>query len=180
MTRLAITSTILGLVIIAARAPGIFVPAKVRAIAQQIPRSVLLGRIVMAIVAAWAGIVLYGAATEDWAWAQPVIVIGVPVAYWLVIQYAGQFLALRAIAALSLLLAKIVLDAADTSDEPVRLVITVLAYLWVLAAAWMAIAPHQIRDVIGWVSANDTRTRTVCVAGTVVGVALVALGLFVY
>lgn len=180
MTRLAVTSTIIGTAMIASRLPGVIAPAKFSDCARKFPRSVLWGRILMTICAVWAGIVMFNAATDDWAWARPFVVIGVPVAYWLVLQFADQFLALRGLAALLLLIAKIAVDAADLSDRPIRLVITVLAYLWVCAAIWMAAAPHQARDVIGFVTANNTRCRTACFLGTVLGALLVVLGLFVY
>jgi hypothetical protein len=180
MTRLAITSTILGLATIAGRLPGVIAPAKCTGHVQKFPRSVLWGRILMGICAAWAGIVMYNAATDEWAWARPLIVIGIPVAYWLVIQFADQFLAIRGLAALMLLIAKLMLDAADLSEMPSRLIVTVLAYLWVCAAVWMASAPHQVRDVINFMTANPARFRAACFAGSLVGAALVALGLFVY
>jgi hypothetical protein len=180
MTRLAITSTILGAAIIAGRLPGVIDPTKFSLHAQKFPRSVLWGRVLMAVCALWAGVVMYNAATDDWAWAKPLIVIGVPVAYWLVVQYADQFLALRGLAALLMLIAKVALDAADLSDTPIRLVVTVLAYVWVCAAVWMAAAPHQVRDVISFVTANSTRCRAFCSLGTLVGVFLVVLGLCVY
>ena len=56
-----------------------------------------------------------------------------------------------------LLIAKLMVDAADQSELPMRLIVTVLAYLWVCAAVWMAGAPHQVRDVVGFVTANNTR-----------------------
>jgi len=180
MTRLAITSTVLGAVMIAGRLPGVIAPAKFSEHAKQFPRSVLWGRVLMAICALWAGVVMYNAASDDWAWAKPLIVIGVPIAYWLVIQFADQFLALRGMAALLLLVAKVALDAADLSDMPARLIVTVLSYVMVCAAVWMASAPHQVRDVIGFVTANTTRCRVFCFLGTLVGVMLVGLGLFVY
>jgi hypothetical protein len=180
MTRLALTSTVLGAVIIAARLPGVVAPEKFRAHTQTFPRSVFWGRLLIGIAALWAGIVMFNAATEDWAWAKPVVVIGVPIAYWLVIQYADQFLAIRGTAALLLLIAKVALDAADLSDTPLRLIITVLAYLWVCAAMWMAIAPHQVRDWIGFVTANNSRCRAACSFGVIVGALLVVLGVFVY
>ena len=180
MTRLAITSTILGAAIMAGRLPGLVAPEKFRVHAQKFPRSVLWGRILIGLAAMWAGISVYRAATDDWAWARPLVVIGVPIAYWLVIQYADQFLALRGTAALLLLIAKVALDAADLSDVPSRLVVTVLAYLWVCGAMWMAVAPHQVRDWIGVVTANNVRCRAACSFGTVIGAMLIVLGLFVY
>ncbi len=134
----------------------------------------------MAICALWAGIVMYNAATDDWAWARPLVVIGVPIAYWIVIQFADQFLALRAMAALILLVAKLMVDAADLSELPMRLIVTVLAYIWVCVAVWMAGAPHQVRDVVGFVTANNTRCRLACLFGATVGLLLVVLGLCVY
>ena len=75
MTRLAITSTILGAAIIAGRLPGVFAPEMFNAHARKFPRSVLWGRILMGICAVWAGIVLYFfAAVDDFAWLKPVIV----------------------------------------------------------------------------------------------------------
>ena len=181
MTRLAITSTIIGAAIIAGRLPGVIAPDKFIAHARKFSRSVLWGRILMGICAVWAGIVLYFfAAVDDFAWLKPVIVIGIPIAYWLVIQYADQFLAIRGLAALLLLIAKVMLNAADLSDSPSRLIITVLAYVEVCVAVWMASAPHQIRDWINFVTANATRCRAACSLGAAVGVFLVLLGLFVY
>jgi len=181
MTRLAITSTLLGSAIIAGRLPGVIAPDKFAAEARKFPRSVLWGRILMGICAVWAGIVLYFfAAVDDFAWLKPFIVIGIPLAYWLVIQYADQFLAIRGLAALMLLIAKVVLNAADLSDSASRLVVTVLAYIQVCAAVWMASSPHQVRDWIAFMTANATRCRFACSVGAAVGVSLVLLGLFVY
>jgi len=167
MTRLAITATILGTAIFAGRVPGIIAPEKFAAEARKFPRSVLWGRILMGICAVWAGIVLFFfAAVDDFAWLKPVVVIGIPIAYWLVIQYADQFLAIRGLAALMLLIAKVVLNAA--------------AYIQVCAAVWMASSPHQVRDWINFMTANATRCRFACSVGAVVGVCLVLLGLFAY
>jgi len=165
---------------IAGRLPGVVAPASFTVHARKFSRSVLWGRILMGVCALWAGIIMYNAATDDWAWARPLIVIGVPIAYWLVVQYADQFLALRGLAALLLLIAKVVLDAADLSDLPQRLIVTVLAYLWVCTAIWMASAPHQVRDVIGFVTAKTGRFRAMCLLGSLIGAGLVVLGLFVY
>jgi hypothetical protein len=180
MTRLAITSTILGAVIIVGRLPGVIAPEKFGTEARKFPRSVFWGRVLMGICALWAGIVMYNAATDDFAWAKPLVVIGVPIAYALVIQYADQFLAIRGVAALLLLIAKVTLNAADVSDSPSRLIVTVLAYLWVCVAVWMASAPHQVRDWINFVTKNAARCRAACSLGVTVGVFLVLLGLFVY
>ena len=181
MNRLALISIIVGAIIIAARVPGLIAPGKFRAEALKFPRSVLWGRILTAMAAVWVGIVMFNAADKDWpSWARPAIIAGMPIAYLLVIRYANQFLSLRGVAVLLLLVAKVMVDAADTSELASRLVVTTLAYIWVIAAMWMTTAPHHFRDLIGWSMANNTRCRAVCAVGVALGALLVVLGLLVY
>jgi hypothetical protein len=134
----------------------------------------------MGIAAIWAGIVLFNAATDDWAWARPIVVVGVPIAYWLVIVFADQFLALRGLAALMLLIAKLMVDAADQSeltDAPDRHRAGVPLGV---RGRVDGSAPHQVRDVVGFITANNTRCRLACFLGALVGALLVVLGLCVY
>ena len=180
MTRLSLISILAGTLAIAVRLPGVLAPATFRAVAVKFPRNVPVGRILMGIVAAIVWWVMYHAATDEWKWAQPLIFIGVPVAYLLVVNFGTQYLPLRAVAALLLLIAKQMVDAADASLAPGRLVVTVVAYLWVVAAIWLTVAPHHFRDILGFVMANDKRCRLACSAGIVVGLALVSLGVLAY
>jgi uncharacterized membrane protein (DUF485 family) len=180
MTRLGLVSSLVGGFLVATRLPGIIWPEKFREHALKFPRSMLWGRILMGIAAAIAWAVMYNAASDEWAWARPLILIGVPIAYWLVIQYGTHFLAMRAVAALTLLIARQMVDAADASDLPFRLFVTILAYIWVVAAIWVTIAPHHFRDLLSYFMANDKRCRAACSFGAGLGVLLVALGVFVY
>ena len=181
MNRLALTSTVIGSIIIVVRMPGLVAPDKFRAASLKFPRSVFWGRVLMAVAAVWVGIVMFAAADKDWpSWSRPAIVVGAPIACLLVIKYANQFLALRGLAVLLLLAAKVMVDAADTSELAARLVVTTLAYIWVIAAMWMTIAPHHFRDLIGWSTANNIRCRAICALGVILGALLVVLGLLVY
>jgi hypothetical protein len=177
---LPLVAVILGTFLMATRLPGVVAPGKFRAAALQFPRSVWVGRIVMLVVAVWAGYRMYGAATDEWAWARTPVVLGVPTAYVLIIFCAEQFLAVRATAALMLLVANVAVRAADLHESPWRLVVTVLAYVWVVAAIWMAAAPNHCRDALQWLMASDGRCRTVCGVGLGLGAVLVVLGTFVY
>jgi hypothetical protein len=169
-----------GVLVVALRLPGVLRPAAYRDFCVKLPRNVMIGRILITLVALVVWWVMYHAATDEWKWAQPLVLVGVPVAYWLVIQFGTTYLAMRAIAALLLLGAKQILNAADASDSEYRLIMTVFAYLWVVGAIWMAAAPHHIRDVIGWSTATDQRCRQLCGIGVLTGVALIALGWLVY
>jgi hypothetical protein len=182
MTRLALISTMVGAAIIVLRLPGIFWPAKLREHEMKFPRSVLVGRILIGIVALIVWWVMYHAAAEsdEWRWTKPLIVSGVPIAYYLVARYGTSYLAMRATAALLLLVAKQMVDATDLSEIPLRLLVTMLAYVWVVAAIWMTIAPHHFRELIGWATVNDVRCQSLCSAGVALGAVLVWLGIFVY
>ena len=177
---LKLISILVGVLVIASRLPGLVAPAKYRDFAVKFPRNVLLGRILMGIVALIVWWVMYHAATDEWKWAQPFILLGVPVAYGLVYQFGTPYLSLRAVAALMLLIAKQMIDAADRSESSLRLVMAVFGYVWVVAAIWMASAPHHFRDLIGFLMKDDQRCRLACATGTAMGLALVALGLLAY
>ena len=177
---LKLVSILAGAVVVAIRLPGVVVPAKYRECAVKFPRSVIWGRVLMGVAAAIAWWVMYHAATDEWKWAQPYIFIGVPIAYFLVIKFAPNYLAMRGTAALMLMAAKQMVDAADWSESPWRLIITVFAYLWVIGAIWMTVAPHHFRDLIGFMMANDKRCWAACSTGLVVGLGLIMLGLFAY
>ena len=180
MNRLALVSTLVGAFIVTTRLPGVIAPTKYREHILRFPRSMIWGRVLMGIAALIAWVVMYRAATDDWAWARPLILAGVPIAYWIVIQYASTFLAMRASAALMLMAAKQMVDAADLSDLSSRLIVTVFAYLWVVAAIWITIAPHHFREIAQFFMSDDKRCRTVCSVGVIVGAIFLALGVFVY
>src|SRR5690242_6407051 len=113
MNRLSIISMLVGGFIVATRLPGVLAPERFREFAVKFPRSLWWGRVLMGIAAAIAWVIVYQAADDEWSWARPLIVIGFPVAYWLVIKFGTHFLALRGTAALMLMAAKQMVDAAD-------------------------------------------------------------------
>ncbi len=193
MSLLAVYSMLLGVALLATRLPGVVAPARYRGMAIAFPRSVWPGRILFGVALLWGAIVLYGALDEAvvdayreggntrlWTALRAILPVATPVVYWLVIRFGAQYLAVRGASALALLVANHVVRAADMSVEPVRLVVTTLMYVWVTAAIWFTIAPHHLRDMIGWLMASDSRCRVTCGAGVVLGVVLLGLGLFVY
>lgn len=182
MTRLALITILVGVAGIAARLPGVLAPARYRAFLVKFPRSEFWGRVLITIAGLIAWGIMFKASREsdEWRWAQPLIVVGVPVVLYLIYRYGVHYLALRASAALLLLVAKQMVDAADASETPWRLIVTVLAYLWVIAAIWMTAAPHHFRDLIGWAMADDERCRSLCSVGVFFSAVLVVLGVFVY
>jgi hypothetical protein len=91
-----------------------------------------------------------------------------------------DFLAVRGLAILLLMLAKVVVDSANQVDTQWRLVMTVIAYIWAIAGMWFTVSPYRMRDMIDWATATDGRCRALCGLGCAVGAFLIGLGVFVY
>ena len=98
---------------------------------------------------------------------RPLLII-LPVGYFLVLKFVDEFLAVRALGILCLLAAEPLLDAAFLRPEMSRLLVTVLAYLMIVAGLLWVTMPYLLRDQIAW------STRTAGAWRIVAGVALVS------
>jgi hypothetical protein len=104
----------------------------------------------------------------------------VPVLYFAIINYADQYLAARGFGILLLLAARPMLAAAFVQESASRLVITVLAYIWIVAGMIFVGAPHRLRDTIAWSTRSVERLRLICALRFVFGLALIFLAFAVY
>ncbi len=170
----------LGAAIIAGRALGVVNPRRYRDIARKFPRAVWPGILFLTIVLVWSLIVVSRAGEEG-------MIIGKTYVYaFLAATYVGlivlkfDFLAVRGLAILLLMLAKVVVDSANQLDTPWRLVMTVIAYIWAIAGMWFTVSPYRMRDMIDWATATDGRCRVLCGLGCAVGAFLIGLGIWVY
>ena len=86
--------------------------------------------------------------------------------------FVQDFLAVRGLAVVFLVLAKLMVDTARWNPSDWRLVVVTWAYVLAVAGMWFTIYPWHLRDLLGWATANEKRVR--------IGSALrVAFGLFV-
>ncbi len=185
MTALATTSLVCGAVISAANVPGLLAPDKFSAWLRAFPRHKQIGYGLMLVDAVWAMLIVFtGQYTDFWIFPERVIRVSVfilgPLFYVAVIVYADQYLAARGLGVLLILAARPMLAAAFVEDSPARLVITVLAYAWVIAGMVFVAAPHRLRDAIGWSTRTIERLRLLCVIRFIFGLALVFLAFAVY
>jgi hypothetical protein len=86
--------------------------------------------------------------------------------------FVQDFLAVRGLAILMLLLGKLMVDTQRWANSEWRLVIAVWAYLLVVGGIWFTVSPWRLRDLFYWATANEKRIR----AGSAVRF---AFGLFV-
>jgi len=86
--------------------------------------------------------------------------------------FVQDFLAVRGLAVVFLLLAKLMVDTARLAATDWRWVICTWAYVLVVAGIWFTLYPWHLRDVLNWATASEKRVR--------IGSALrLAFGLFV-
>ena len=91
-----------------------------------------------------------------------------------------DFLPVRGLACLLLLMAKLVTDSARLVETDWRLVLVTWAYVWVLAGMWLTISPWRLRDWINWTTSSEQRTRIFSGLRTAFGLFVVALGFTVF
>jgi len=174
------TAIIIGLLAIAGHLPPALAPARFISILKSLPRNYPLGVFLMLAATLWfvvlTGVMDLGEISNVrttlmavWAAGGILVVIFVP-----------GFLAARGLGCLLLLAASVILDAAFLVQTPWRYVMTILAYVWVIAGMVYVYSPHLWRDAIGFVTATPQRLRLFSWPGVVFGLVLVVLGFFVY
>lgn len=90
----------------------------------------------------------------------------------LAFKYVPDFLAVRGLAALVLLAASPLLDAAYMEyDRPQRLLMVTEVYAGIAAAVWLGGQPWRLRDWLEWLFAAPARARTLGAAAVVYGLA---------
>ena len=81
--------------------------------------------------------------------------------YVLVLRFVEEFLAVRALGILCLLAAEPLLDSAFLRYETSRLLVTVFAYLLVVAGLFWVTMPYLLRDQINWSARSAFRWRSI-------------------
>lgn len=94
--------------------------------------------------------------------------------------YIPDFLAVRGLAALALLCARLLLDAAYMQyDYPLRLVLVVFVYFMIIAALYFGTVPYRLRDCFNWLWQKRCRARVLGAVLVLWALALLA-ALFTY
>lgn len=87
--------------------------------------------------------------------------------------YVPDFLAVRGLAALTLLFAGPLLDTAYMHYElPQRLTLVSFVYLLILLALWLGAQPFRMRDFIEWLFSTSSRPRVVGACASAYGLVL--------
>ena len=170
----------IGAAIIATRLPALLKPQLFREWVRKFPRAFWPGVVFLTISVIWCLYIVSNAREDGMAVPKNVVYVFLIGIYAGLIALKFDFLAVRGLAILLMLLAKMIVDAANLIETPWRLVMTVLGYVWAIAGMWLTVSPYRFRDLIEWATATDGRLRALAAVGCAFGAFLIGLGVFVY
>src|SRR6185312_12344089 len=177
---LQLVGLVTGLILCLLGALGFAMDGSARNFMAAFPRSRIAGIVILAVDLAWSfWLVSTMEMGEFSAFRRPFLVI-LPVGFFLALRFVDEFLAVRALGILALLVAEPMLDAAFFRHEPSRLVLTVFAYLLVVLGLTWVMVPYKLRDQINWFSKTTGRWRGVHAFAFVYGATLIALAFLSY
>jgi hypothetical protein len=175
--KLSTLCVLLGLTFALPQVYGLLKPNEFGAAWRRFPRSEKWGYVLMGLGTVWF---LWNVKQEqitDFAAYKPLMYVGFGLVGLGACLYVKDFLAVRGLAIVLLLLAKVMLDTARWVDTDWRLVIVVWAYVWILAGMWFTVSPWRLRDLIHWHTATPQRVRIVSGLRLALGLFVVILGL---
>ena len=177
---LKITAIIIGILALLGHLPAALLPRTVGPVLKSLPRNYPLGVVLMLAATIWFTVLTGVMDLGEISSARMDLMAVWAVSGVLVVIFVPGFLAARGLGCLLLLAAALVLDACFLVTTPWRYVMTLLAYYWVIAGMVLVYSPHLWRDAINYVTQSPQRLQMFSWPGAVFGVALIALGIFVY
>ena len=171
---------VLGLGVALPQLYGFSNPAAFRDALRKFPRNTTAGYVLMAIATAWFLWHVKQENIADFSAFKPFMYAGFALLGLGTCIYLKDFLAVRGLALVLMLLAKLVLDAQHLHESRWRWVLGVWAYGWIVVGIWLTVSPWRCRDIIEWKVATDTRVKLGCALRLAIGVLVAVLGATVF
>jgi len=159
---------------------GILKPAAFAAAVRKFPRAVPWGVALMLLGTAWFLWNLSLESISDFAAYKPHMMAGFAAVGIGSCIFVQDFLAVRGLAVVLMLLAKLMVDTGRPLLPVTHWtwVIQTWAYVLVVAGIWLTISPWRLRDLLNWATATEDRVRFGSAARLAFGLFVAALGLF--
>lgn len=178
--QLSTLAIVLGLGVVVPQIYGLTKPAAFAARVRKFPRSLPAGIVLMLLGTAWFVYYLNEESLSDFVAYKPVLLGGFAAVGVASCVYVQDFLAVRGLAVVMLLLAKLMVDTARWAPTRWNLVIVTWAYVLVLAGIWFTLYPWHLRDLLNFATANEKRVRIGSAIRLAFGLFVVVLGFTVY
>ena len=153
---------------------GLIKPDLTQGIARRFPRSRGAGIALLSMAFLWSFWLLATMEMGEFSSFRRPLLFALPVGFVLVWKFVDEFLAVRALGILFLLAAEPLLDAAFFRNETSRLLVTVFAYLMIVAGLFWVTMPYLLRDQIDWSARTTARWRLTHALALLYGAAILA------
>ncbi len=153
---------------------------KTKAFLRAFPRHYGYGALLLTIDFVWGMIVLANMDMGEFFFLRKWFLTLVPIGFVAVLIYVKEFLSVRALGCLMLLVAGPVLSSAFLKPQITRLLLPTLAYVWIIAGMYFIGMPYLMRDWIGWLLAKEGRWSLAIWSGVAYGAALLVLAVTTY
>lgn len=156
-------------------------PVMMQGLLKKFPRDPMMGQILLGIGLAWFWLLIapdnlgkLSALAMDlgeFNGAKGILRILVPVALVLVVISVRDFLAVRALGVVGLMVASPLLESAFLKDPTSRILVPIFAYALLTASLFCVGMPFLFRDAVTWVTADQKRWKSCSLAGLFYGIA---------
>ncbi len=159
--KLSILSILLGVGMGLPQVYGLARPAQLAAAARKFPRDLTAGIALMLLGTAWFVWNVNVEPIADFSAFKPYLMAGFAAVGVLSCIFVQDFLAVRGLAVVFLLLGKLMVDTGrpHLGESPFVLVIQAWAYVLIVAGMYFTIWPWRLRDLVHWATATESRTR---------------------
>ena len=181
------TGLVLGVWLVAMHALMLLKPGPVQRFLKRFPRDKQIGQVLLAIGLLWFWLLVaqpgkgtLHALAMDLGEFNPLknyLRFLVPIAIVAVGISIKEFLAVRALGLLGLMVAAPLLDAAFLKDPQSRLLVPVFAFVLIIKSLYWVGMPYLFRDTVTWATASQKRWQMLSAAGLAYGVAVIACAL---
>ena len=181
------TGLVLGVWLVAMHALMLAKPEPVQRFLKRLPRDKQLGQILLAIGLVWFWLLvakpgkgILHALAMDLGEFNPLkkyLTILVPLSIVAVGIAVKEFLAVRALGLLGLMVAAPLLDAAFLKDPQSRLLVPIFAFVLIVKSLYWVGMPYLFRDTVTWATASQKRWQMLSAGGLAYGVAVIACAL---
>jgi len=179
---LSTLSVVLGLGVGLPQIYGLTKPVAFTTAVRKFPRSLPWGIALMMLGTVWFLWNLSQESIADFAQYKPHLMAGFAAVGVGACIFVQDFLAVRGLAVVLLLLGKLMVDTGRPALSQTHWVwvIQVWAYVLVVAGIWLTVSPWRLRDFLAWGTANEQRIKVGCGLRLAFGLLVAALGLTVF
>jgi hypothetical protein len=174
---LRLVSLIAGLWLILTHGFALLRPAPTQKWLRKLPRSKAIGGLLLIVDSVWALILIATMDLGEFSDLRKTLLIVIVIATFLTFRFVDEFLAVRALGILLLLVAEPLIEAAFLKPETGRLLLVAWAYvLAVLGMVWVGL-PYMLRDQIDWMRKSKGIWNMAAATGILYGGLLAVFGL---